>query len=97
MRASAKRSRCTTTGWGIPDRDERNMPITDDSFPVLQCASRAVEFTLPPVNSGTEWIPWSTAPPNRKPTKAQRCGGGDDHTRGAIDGRAADPIVRYRR
>ena len=45
-------------GLGIPDRDERNMPITDDSF--LLCFNahhEPVEFTLPPEEFGTEWIP----------------------------------------
>jgi glycogen operon protein len=45
-------------GQGIPDRDVRGQPVTDDSF--LLCFNahhEAIEFTLPPKEFGTAWQP----------------------------------------
>jgi isoamylase len=45
-------------GHGIPDRDVRGQPVTDDSF--LLCFNahhEAIEFTLPPKEFGAAWRP----------------------------------------
>jgi isoamylase len=43
-------------GRGIPDRDARGQPVLDDSFVLCFNAHyEPIEFTLPPVEFGTEW------------------------------------------
>jgi isoamylase len=43
-------------GHGIPDRDEQNQPVVDDSFVLcLNAHEESIEFTLPPAEYGSGW------------------------------------------
>lgn len=57
-------------GQGIPDTDVRGQRVVDDSF--LLCFNahyEAIEFTLPPEEFGTSWVPIvsSAANPDDEP------------------------------
>ncbi len=61
-------------GEGIPSRDERGRPITDDSFLLLTNGSHEpVAFTLPPQEFGREWeVLIDTAAEDRRRRDARR-------------------------
>jgi glycogen operon protein len=45
-------------GQGIPDRDARGQRITDDSFILcFNAHHEPIEFTMPPEEFGTFWLP----------------------------------------
>ena len=45
-------------GQGIPDRDVRGQPVTDDSFILcFNAHHEPIEFTLPPDEFGASWVP----------------------------------------
>jgi isoamylase len=45
-------------GHGIPDLDVRGQRVTDDSFVLcFNAHHEAIEFALPPIDFGPEWLP----------------------------------------